>query len=64
MDLDVTFNGTTMKTSIYVKPDAPEQLLLAESVQAARNHHVSPECVGCSKGGKVVSKGTLVEAAD
>ena len=32
MDLDVTFSGVTMKTPVYIKMDAPEQLLLSEGV--------------------------------
>ena len=32
VDLDVTFQGRTMKTPIYVKMDAREQLLLSEGV--------------------------------
>ena len=32
MDLDLTFDGQTMKTPIYVKIDSHEQLLLSEGV--------------------------------
>ena len=32
MDLDLTFDGVTIKTPVYIKMDAPEQLLLAEGV--------------------------------
>jgi hypothetical protein len=32
MDLDITFNGVTMKTPIYIKATASEQLLLGEGV--------------------------------
>ena len=32
MDLDVTFNGKTMRTPIYIKMDAHDQLLLSEGV--------------------------------
>ena len=32
MDLDVSFNGVTMNTPVYIKLDAPEQLLLSEGV--------------------------------
>ena len=32
MDLDITFNGVTMKTPIYIRATASEQLLLGESV--------------------------------
>ena len=32
MDLDVTFDRVTIKTPVYIKMDAPEQLLLAEGV--------------------------------
>ena len=32
MDLDVTFNGTTMRTQVYIKMDAREPLLLSEGV--------------------------------
>ena len=32
MDLDLTFNGKTMCTPIYIKMDAQDQLLLAEGV--------------------------------
>ena len=29
MDLDITFDGVTMQTPVYIKLDAPEQLLLS-----------------------------------
>ena len=32
MDMQITFGGATIKTPIYVKLDAPEQLLLSEGV--------------------------------
>ena len=32
MDLDVSYGGTTMRTPIYIKMDAPEPLLLSEGV--------------------------------
>ena len=32
MDLDVCFNGIEMRTPVYIKLDAPEQLLIAEGV--------------------------------
>ena len=32
IDLDITFCGTTLKTPVYVKLDAPEQMLLSEGV--------------------------------
>ena len=32
MNLDISFNGKTMKTPLYIKLDAPEPLLLAEGV--------------------------------
>ena len=32
VDLDITFGGKTMNTPVYIKLDAPEQLLLAECV--------------------------------
>ena len=32
MDLDVSFGGMSMQTPVYIKVDAPEQLLLAEGV--------------------------------
>ena len=32
MDLDVTFNGTTMQTPVYIKLDASKPLLLSEGV--------------------------------
>ena len=32
VDLDITFHGRTMKTPVYVKMDAKEQLLLSEGV--------------------------------
>ena len=32
MDLDISFGGTTMRTPVYIKMDAPEQLLLSEGV--------------------------------
>ena len=32
MDLDITFNGKTMCTPVYIKTDAHEQLLLSEGV--------------------------------
>ena len=32
IDLDISFDGTTMKTPLYVNLDAPEPLLLAEGV--------------------------------
>ena len=32
MDLDITFNGRTMCTSVYIKMDAQDQLLLAEGI--------------------------------
>ena len=32
MDLDVSFGGTTMQTPVYIKMDAPDQLLLSEGV--------------------------------
>ena len=32
MKLDITFDGKTMSTPVYIKLDAPEQLLLAEGV--------------------------------
>ena len=64
MDLDVTFDGTTMKTPIYVKADAPEQLLLAEGVcRQLKIIMYHPNVLG-PKGGKVVSNGPLVETAD
>ena len=32
VNLDITFSGKTMNTPVYIKLDAPEQLLLAEGV--------------------------------
>ena len=32
IDQDITFCGTTLKTPVYVKLDAPEQMLLSERV--------------------------------
>lgn len=32
MNLDISFNDKTMQTPIYIKMDAPEQLLLSEGV--------------------------------
>ena len=32
MDLDITFDGKTMCTPVYIKMDAQDQLLLAEGV--------------------------------
>ena len=32
MDLDVTFGDKTMQTPVYIKMDAPDQLLLSEGV--------------------------------
>ena len=32
MDLDITFNGKTMRTPVYIKTNAHEQLLLSEGV--------------------------------
>ena len=32
MDLDITFDGVTMQTPVYIKLDASEQLLLSEGV--------------------------------
>lgn len=32
VELDISFNDRTMKTAVYVKMDAPEQLLLSEGV--------------------------------
>lgn len=32
MDLDISFDGKTMRTPIYIKMDTPEQLLLSEGV--------------------------------
>ena len=32
MDLDVTFGDKTMQTPVYIKLDAPDQLLLLEGV--------------------------------
>ena len=32
INLDITFCGTTLKTPVYVKLDAPEQMLLSEVV--------------------------------
>ena len=32
MEVDISFNDRTMKTSVYIKMDAPEQLLLSEGV--------------------------------
>ena len=32
MDLDISFEGSTMRTPIYIKMDAPEPLLLSEGV--------------------------------
>ena len=32
MDLDISFEGSTMRTPIYIKMDAPEPLLLLEGV--------------------------------
>ena len=32
INLDITFCGTTLKTPVYVKLDAPEQMLLSEGV--------------------------------
>ena len=64
VDLDVTFDGTTMKTPIYVKADAPEQLLLAEGVcRQLKIIMYHPNVLG-PKGGKVVNNGPLVETAD
>ena len=32
MELDVAINGVSMRTPVYIKADAPEQLLLGEGV--------------------------------
>ena len=32
MDLDVTFNDTTIKTPVYIKMNAPDQLLLSKGI--------------------------------
>ena len=32
LELDISFAGTTMRTPVYVKMDAPDQLLLSEGV--------------------------------
>ena len=32
IDLDISFDGKTMKTTVYVKMDAQDQLLLSEGV--------------------------------
>ena len=32
MDLEITFNGKSITTPVYIKMDAPEQLLLSEGV--------------------------------
>lgn len=32
MDLDITFGDVTMRTPVYIKTDAPDQLLLSEGV--------------------------------
>ena len=32
LELDISFAGTTMRTTVYVKMDAPDQLLLSEGV--------------------------------
>ena len=53
MDLDITFNGTTMKTPIYLKMDASLQLLLAEGVCRQLDiisYH--PEVVSKKEGGR------------
>ena len=41
MDLDISFCGTTMKTPVYVKMDAPESLLLSKGVCRQLTYHPS-----------------------
>ena len=43
MELDITFEGLTMKTPVYIKADAPEQLLLGEGV--CRQLGINPKVV-------------------
>ena len=49
MDLDLTFDGVTMKTPVYIKMDAPEQLLLAEGVCRQLNIIYHPLVAGQKK---------------
>ena len=55
IDLDITFCGTTTKTPVYVKLNAPEQLLLSEGVCRQLAYHLdvltSKSGCGTQKGG-------------
>ena len=42
--MDITFNGVTMKTPVYIKMDAPVQLLLGRSVQTTEHSFISSHC--------------------
>ena len=56
MDLEITFGDKTMKTPVYIKMDAPDQLLLSEGVcrqLGIVNYHRDV----CSHGGGVCSHG-------
>ena len=43
MDLDITFNGKTMCTLVYIKMDAQDQLLLAEGELGMVSYHLEVE---------------------
>ena len=54
LDLDITFEGKTMKTAVYLKMDAKEALLLSEGVCRQLgivnyHSHVSPGNTHCEK---------------
>ncbi len=45
MDLDIALTGKTVRTPVYLKMDAHEQLLLSEGCASSyRNHPVPQEC--------------------
>ena len=52
MELDISFGGVTMKTSVYIKMDTPEQLLLSEGVcRQLKIITYHPDMLGCKHGG-------------
>ena len=52
MELDISFGGVTMKTSVYIKMDTPEQLLLSEGVcRQLKIITYHPDVLGCKHGG-------------
>ena len=64
LDLDITFQEQTMKTPVYVKMDANEQLLLSEGVcrQLGIVHWGQPKASMCPYGSSTSGPDSEVEA--